>query len=178
MSKLKQRACGVTGVVGAWRKKYMVASYTKVPIVTVAPTPQHVTVVYQGLRWGIKKQRSGSKLIMFLNSQINLLRGQIAEAKAAEAATSLLLADSVLKYNAEDWFWRKRYRSLQTKHRRWVNDAIAMKKDKAASEILLELLVKTSEWEGEAATSESVDMEAAVAFAIAAERDKARPRMK
>ena len=46
-------------------------------------------------------------------------------------------------------------------------------KDKAASLILSELLVKTAEWEGKAATSEIMDREAAVASAIVTERKKA-----
>jgi len=45
-------------------------------------------------------------------------------------------------------------------------------KDNPAKRILSDMLVKTTEWEGEAATSEIIDREAAVASVIFSERNK------
>ena len=100
MPKLKQRIGVATGVVGAWKKKNMVAAPMDDTVNVTRSTPQSLTVIYQGRRWGKNKLRSGSKQVLLLKYQVILLRGQVAEAKASEAATSLLLADSVLKYNA------------------------------------------------------------------------------
>ncbi len=88
MPKLKQRVGGATGIVGAWKKKNMVATPADDIVNGTCPTAQSLIVIYQGRRWGMKKHRSGSKQVCILKSQINQLRGQITEAKATEAATS------------------------------------------------------------------------------------------
>jgi len=54
--------------------------------------------------------------------QISVRRCQIDAAKVATAKSYAMLADVILKYNAEDWLWRKRYRTLYIRHRRWLDD--------------------------------------------------------
>ena len=70
MLKLKQRIGGASGVVGAWKKKNMVAAPMDDTVNVTRSTPQYLTVIYQGRRWGIQKIRSESKQDLLLKSQI------------------------------------------------------------------------------------------------------------
>ena len=83
--------------------------------------------------------------------QISVLRCQIDAARAAEANNCVMHTDAILKYNAEDWFWRKRYRTLHMRHRRWLADMERKEnfKDSSAEVIVADLSAKATEWDAE-----------------------------
>ena len=97
--------------------------------------------------------------------QVSVLRGQVDAAKAAVAENSVMLADAVLKYNAEDWLWRKRYRTLHMRHRRWLADVKrkANLKDSSAEAIVADLSAIAAEWDAEGTVQETLgeDVDAA-----------------
>jgi hypothetical protein len=56
-------------------------------------------------------------------------------------------ADAIMKYNVEDWLWRKRYRMPHMRHRRWLADIKRKEnfKDSSAEVIVADLSAKTIE---------------------------------
>ncbi len=90
--------------------------------------------------------------------QKSVLRCQIDAAKAAEAESYVMHADAIMKYNAEDWLWRKRYRTLHMRNRRWLSD-IKMKENSnysSAGVIVADLSAKATEWDAEVGVQETI----------------------
>jgi len=90
-------------------------------------------------------------------------------AKAEEATSSLRVADGVLKYNAEDWLWRKKWRALYSRHRRMITSLKEKEESEASSDgIVAELRALVAEWNGDPTMPENaVDMEEAASSASA-----------
>ena len=128
-----------------------------------------------GLRWATTKLRCGASRhvsglqsqIKSLQTQLDTARSQRDESKSKEKEASKLHGDAVLAWHAEDWLWRKRYRTLQKKHSRWVADL--KEKDKAVESdgALLELLAEAAAWDREATIAEDADRRAATEAAKA-----------
>ena len=130
---------------------------------------RQLTAASQGLRWRKRKSRSsGSNIVLELKMQISVLRCHIDAAKAAEAESSVLHADAILKYKAEDWIWRKRYRTLHMRHRRWLADIKRKKNlsDSSAEVIVADLSAKAAEWDAEVGVQEIGEGEDAAASAL------------
>ena len=93
--------------------------------------------------------------------QRDSFKAQAVEAKA-------LHGESVLKYAAEDWLYRKRYRTLKAKHGRWVADFKATKdKSIAKDRDLLDILAEAAAWDAEAKVTSDAERAAAKSAAAA-----------
>ena len=120
---------------------------------------RQLTSASQGLRRRKRKSRSsGSKIVLELKMQKSVLRCQIDAAETSEAESYVMLVDAILKNNTEDWLWRKRYRTLHMRHRRWLAD-IKRKdifKDSSTEVIVADLSAKATEWDAEAVVQETL----------------------
>ena len=146
-------------------------SRNPVPTIPIAIAARQLTAASQGLRWRKRKSRSsGSKIVLELKMQVSVLRGQVDAAKAAVAENSVMLADAVLKYNAEDWLWRKRYQTLHMRHRRWLADVKrkANLKDSSAEAIVADLSAIAAEWDAECTVQETLGEEVDAASTLLA----------
>ena len=118
-------------------------NYIPIPIAA-----RQLTAASQGLRWRKRKSRSsGSNIILEKKMPISVLRCQIDAAKATEAHSFVMHADAIVKYNAEDWICRKRYRTLHMRHRRWLADIKRKENfsDSSAEVIVADLSAKAAE---------------------------------
>ena len=107
-----------------------------------------------------------------LRKDLSIAKTQAMEFEATSKENSRLHGEAVLKLNAEDMFWRKRYRTVVKSHER-LRKAEAAKVDKANAD-LLQILAEAAIWDEEAATAIADERAAATAAATAkleAEKD-------
>jgi hypothetical protein len=130
------------------------------------------TTKSQGLHWGKLKPRNGSKIVQEFKLRIMGLRCEVETAKAEEAASSLRVSDGVLKYNEEDWLWRKKWMALYSRHRQMITSLKEKEESEASSDgIVAELRALAAEWNGDPTMPENaVDMEEAASTTSAEKR--------